>query len=196
MNSPRRTQPSRRGVIVVFSALLMIVIFAMAAMAVDVGYLAVIRTQLQAAADAGALAAGNAMHLSESEICAVGTDYVTRHIAGGRMIKPVETKVELGVWNMKNNTFTPTSTVGNAVRVTARREKAKFMFAFQEMDVQAQAITMANPKDVAFVIDLSGSMNDDTEPAWATPTVNAEFAPTGYPNVGDQLMDQLYADFD
>ena len=36
---------------------------------------------------------------------------------------------------------------------------------------------MAGPRDMALVVDLSGSMNDDTEPAWATPTINAKFVP-------------------
>ena len=33
---------------------------------------------------------------------------------------------------------------------------------------------MANPRDIAFVVDMSGSMNDDTETCWATDAINRE----------------------
>jgi len=60
---------------------------------------------------------------------------------------------------------------------------------------QASAVAMANPRDIAFVVDLSGSMNDDTEPCWATPVINRTFAKEGYATVGSELMQQLYDDF-
>ena len=53
-------QPRRRGVIAVLAALLMVVLFAMVAFAVDLGYITLVRTQLQAAADSAALAAAGA----------------------------------------------------------------------------------------------------------------------------------------
>ncbi len=54
---------------------------------------------------------------------------------------------------------------------------------------------MANPRDIAFVVDLSGSMNDDTEPCWATRATNDKYAGSGYPTVGDGLMSDIYTDF-
>src|SRR5690349_23669700 len=96
--------PKRSGVIIVLSAILMIVMFAMAALAIDVGYMYVVRTQLQAAADAGALAAGNSLHLTNAEIVRVGKTYVTKHQAGGRAIRDDEANVELGVWDAAGQT--------------------------------------------------------------------------------------------
>lgn len=181
------------------SALLIIVICAMAAFAIDVGFMMVVRTQLQVAADAGALAAGNALHLSRSEVEAVGEDFASEHFAGGRKITTQETDVELGVWDADLATFTPAAGIGNAVRVTCRRDNEALFFAralgLSDFSTEASAIAMANPKDIAFVIDLSGSMNDDTEPAWATTTVNNEFSGTSASGVGTRLMQDVYDDF-
>lgn len=193
--------PKRCGVIIVLSAILMIVMFAMAALAIDVGYMYVVRTQLQAAADAGALAAGNSLHLTNDEIVRVGKNYVTKHQAGGRAIRDSEAEVELGVWDAASQSFSAIggAAVGNAVRVTAKRSDENLFFARvmgQKMfTTEASAIAMANPKDIVFVVDASGSMNDDTEPAWATSTINGEFASAGFGSIGSQLMTQVYQDF-
>ncbi len=53
---------------------------------------------------------------------------------------------------------------------------------------------MLNPRDIVFVVDTSGSMNDDTEPQWATKTINGLYGPSGYPNVATELIQDLYAD--
>ncbi|MEX2142903.1 MAG: pilus assembly protein TadG-related protein [Pirellulales bacterium] len=57
----RPTRPQRRGTIVVLSAFLMVAMIAMVAFSVDVGALYVARTELQRAADSGALAAAAEM---------------------------------------------------------------------------------------------------------------------------------------
>ncbi len=51
-----------------------------------------------------------------------------------------------------------------------------------------------NPRDIAFVVDLSGSMNDDTEPN-STATINNTWSSAGYPTIGTDLLNQVYADF-
>ena len=195
---PTKRIQRRDGAIIVLSALLMVALLAMTALAIDMGYMFVVKTQLQVAADSGALAAGNSLHMEANEVKAIGADFATRHDAGGRKIKQDEVEVELGIWDAETNSFVPGAT-GNAVKVTAKRDGESLFFAkvmgHKFFATEASAISMANPKDVVFVIDLSGSMNDDTEPAWATKTVNAQFGPAGCPNIGNQLMQDLYTDF-
>lgn len=53
----RRRRPCRSGNVLVFAAFIMVGMFGMIALAVDLGYLHVVRTQLQGSADASALAA-------------------------------------------------------------------------------------------------------------------------------------------
>jgi len=194
----KRPAPRRRGAIIVLSALLMVVVFGLAAFAIDIGYMMLVRTQLQTAVDAGAMAAGNAMNGTPADVIAVGQEYVQYHTAGGRSIGTAETTVEMGIWDADTRTFTPSATVQNAVRVTAERLSESFFFAkvlgSTTFDMRASAIAMANPRDIAFVVDLSGSMNDDTEAAWATSEITAKFAPEGYPNAGTDAMQDFYTD--
>ncbi|MEM9351774.1 MAG: TadG family pilus assembly protein [Planctomycetota bacterium] len=191
----REARNERRGVIVILAAIMLVMVLSMVAFAVDIGFMMVIRTQLQVAADSGAMAAGNALYLEADEIKALARDYVTEHSAGGRKVTDGEADIEFGIWDVDTDTFTPSADVGNALRVTARRTDAPFFFARvmgkQDFTMEAEAIAMVNPRDIAFVVDLSGSMNDDAEPAWATATVNKEFGS----KVGDQVMMNVYADF-
>jgi len=46
-----------------------------------------------------------------------------------------------------------------------------------------------NPRDICFVVDLSGSMNNDTDP------YNTGGIDSSYPGVGTQMMQDIYSDF-
>ena len=86
---------NRKGAVLVLSALLMIVMLGMAAFAIDIGYMMLVRTQLQLAADAGAMAAGNSMNLSTKDIEKKAIEYVGYHTAGSKKLNPKEFKVEM-----------------------------------------------------------------------------------------------------
>ncbi len=64
MSVQYRVSRSRRGAIAALAAVLMVVVIGMVAFAVDIGYLCVVQTQAQAAADAAAMA--GAMSLTGS----------------------------------------------------------------------------------------------------------------------------------
>ena len=196
----RHTSPrSRRAATLVFAAVLMTILVGMVAFGVDVGYMVLVRTQLQAAADSAAMAGASALGEDFQAVYQLANQYASYHTAGGETVTLAESDVEIGVWDSETRTFTPQDGTGNAVRITARRENASLFFArifgIDTFSTQVQAVAMANPRDIAFVIDLSGSMNDDTEPAWATKLVNQKFAPEGYPTIGNDLMNDVYADF-
>ena len=63
--------------------------------------------------------------------------------------------------------------MGTAVKVTVRTDAASGgatslffgrLFGLNSVNQQASAVAAVNPRDIAFVVDLSGSMNDDTDP--------------------------------
>ena len=64
----------------------------------------------------------------------------------------------------------------------------------QFFSCNASAVALSNPRDIVFVVDLSGSMNNDTEPAWATGEINNEFG-ADYPDIGGELMQKVFDDF-
>jgi hypothetical protein len=188
----------------VLSAAFVAVMLGMVAFAIDVGYVMLVRAQLQVAADSSAMAAAARLGKPLEEIIASADEYAGYHLAGGRPVEIDSSDVELGLWDSNTRTFTPTQAMGNAVRVTSRRDasaggEAPLFFArifgHRSFRMSASAVAMANPRDIAFVIDLSGSMNNDTEPCWATGAINDTFAADGYPTIGDELMQQVYDDF-
>lgn len=177
----------------------MVFVVALVAFAVDVGYMMLTRTQLQGAADAAAMASAAEMNAPFSQVVAKAQEYAAYHGAAGQNIAVAPADVQLGVWDSTTRSFSATPARGNAVKVTTRKVNASLFFGSalgrQSFTSQASAVAMANPRDIVFVVDLSGSMNDDTEPAWATQTIDSTFGPQGYGTVGDDLMQDLYDDF-
>src|SRR5262245_36394259 len=101
MNRNRRTAPSnstssqhmfssqnrpRRGVITVFAAFLMILMLAMVAFAVDVGYMMVSQAQLQIAADSAAMAAASNMSGTQAQMTTAAQTYGGYNKAAGKSV--------------------------------------------------------------------------------------------------------------
>ncbi|MEE9602910.1 MAG: TadE/TadG family type IV pilus assembly protein, partial [Thermoguttaceae bacterium] len=116
---------SRRGNVLVLTALMMIVLFGMLAFAVDLGYILHARTELQRTADACVLAAAGhlpdesqaksvAQAVAEDNYGTVGTDLDL-------------SSIECGFWDRDTATFTTPPPQGrsvNAVRATLTRTEA------------------------------------------------------------------------
>jgi len=201
----RKHKPPRRAAVVVLFAMMLLVILAMVAFAVDIGHIMLVRTQLQVAADSASMAAASRLGKPYDEILASAKRLAEYHIAADSTVKLLPDDVEVGNWDSDRRVFTPSrSKVGNAVRVTAYRDAEHGgeipLFFARALDVlsfsmKSSAVAMATPRDIAFVVDLSGSMNDDAEPCWATGAINQQFAGEGYPTVGSELMEKLFSDF-
>lgn len=194
-----RTPLQRRAATLVLSAVLMVVLLGMVAFGIDCGYLVLVKTQLQNAADSAALAAG--FHLADQPLAITkAQEFGNQHSAAGRKIQIAAADVESGIWEADKRVFTPTGGACNAIRVTARCSdktggEAQLFFGqflgLKSVDMQASAIVSVKPRDIAFVVDLSGSMNDDTEAAWAEALVDGQFGS----GTSKKMMDRLYSDF-
>jgi len=191
----RLAMKRRRGATLVLSAFFMVVMLGMIAFAVDAGYIVLSRTQLQVAADASAMAAAGSMGGTQAEIRDAAKNFAGYHVSAGKQVSLSNSDVEFGNWDLTTRKFTGSSGVGNAIRITARRIDAPLffgrVFGRDNFDITATATAMVNPRDICFVVDLSGSMNDDTEPCWATAAINSEFGG----NLGNTLMTQIFSDF-
>lgn len=138
---------NERGAVLVIVAVVLIVLIGIAALAVDVGYIAVTRNELQNVADAAALAAtreigsiyterlsgGHTMTYAEMQnydctggdadlIKAVAVDVGSRNKAAGKSVIIKINDVHIGRWDAATRAFTETTTKPNAVRVTSRRD--------------------------------------------------------------------------
>ena len=194
-----KSDPSRRGAILVWSAVIMTFMLAMTAFAVDISYMTVVATQLQNAVDAAALSGVIELPQGNAVVIATVQEVASKNKATTEIVTVKAADVEFGWYDTSLRKFTTPSATVNAIRVTARVENKALFFApvvgQKKFTMKRSAIAILNPRDIAFAVDLSGSMNDDTEPCWATNQIAAKFGPLGYPTVAADLMQKVYDDF-
>ncbi len=175
----------RRGAVVAQVAVMLVVIMGFAALAIDAGSMYSTRAELQHTADAAALAAVGIIMEGESPdgttleeyARQIAAEYALKNEAGGvNIVVDPDGDIELGQAAYNAGTggwdFTPTAGGFNAVRVTTRRTDSSangslgltfaHIFHNTEANLTAQATSMLLPRDLAVVIDISGSMNFDS----------------------------------
>jgi Flp pilus assembly protein TadG len=126
---PQRARP-RRGAIVVLAALFLVIVLAFLAFSVDLGYMAVTESELQNAADAGALSGARALPGGRNAAIQAAVLWAGKNSAAGQSVATVaDQDVEIGLWDGTTATFTPlaanASQRPNAVRMTVRRTAAR-----------------------------------------------------------------------
>lgn len=182
-----RPSDKRRGAILVLSAVLMVVLLGFVAMTVDVGFIQLTRTQLQAAADASALS--GAMELSAVETPAIvrqnarnaAVETAAMYRAGNQSSVTIDPIADITfgklVWNSTSQSYTiqwgEDQIPYNVIKVRALRtigangdNRLPLFFApaigSRTADVGAEAIATFQPRDIMIVLDFSASMNDDS----------------------------------
>lgn len=165
---PSVFESHRGGSIVVLAAVLMTVVFAMAAFALDLGYIEYARMQLQNTADAAALAGAQALiDGTDAAVTAAGAVGAQNKVNGQAITISSSDDVELGRWDKNSSSFTKLSGTStsdsNAVRVTCKLSKARgnslnLFFApvlgTKSADVQASAIALAASTSCGKIIGL------------------------------------------
>jgi len=164
-----RSARRRRGIIAVFSAVLMVVMMAMVAFSVDIGYIASVQTDLQRSVDAGALA-GAGVLVNGSQIAQQTVlNYIQMNKVGADPVAAGDVVIETGTWNETTRAFAPAAegTTPSAIRVRAQRNGQGLFFApaigSDSFNASAEAIAVYQPRDIMLVLDYSASMNDDSE---------------------------------
>ena len=136
---------AHKGSTVIFVAIGLVMFLGFAALAVDIGYLYVVRGELQNAADSGALAGAQVLYNNlgtevNAGANAVAQNYAERH--NSEQATAVVESVERGHWSFATRTFTPNNSLVavplwnvtaeeldantdfiNAVRVVTRRKR-------------------------------------------------------------------------
>jgi Flp pilus assembly protein TadG len=128
-----RTLPSqhaaRRGVMLVVVAVCLIAVMAFVASSVDVGYMVVTESELQNAADAGALSGAKEIPNGRNAAIAAAQLWASKNVAAGISVEVTTEDVELGVWDPDTAAFTTLSSTSSesptAIRVTCRRSQAR-----------------------------------------------------------------------
>jgi Flp pilus assembly protein TadG len=128
--SQRDVRPKRFGNIGVLAAVIVTVFAGFLAFGIDVGYLLMIRTELQVAADAGALAGVGCLLESPGKARQAATGYAQLNMTrrANFVVEPGQ-DIALGKWDLDTAQFTPLADANaasaNAVRVTCRLSEAR-----------------------------------------------------------------------
>ncbi len=135
MRARLRGLADESGSLTVIAALAMVVLLGAVALAIDIGRLAVVKSELQKAADSGALAGARALNMgppfpnwTKGQNQAI--DAATKNMVAGQLI--VDYHVQVGYWDLswqgnttadlKSTGIVPGATDVPAVRVTIRRD--------------------------------------------------------------------------
>jgi len=168
----------RKGSMLVLAAFMLVVLCGFVAFSVDLGFVAMTKSQLQNAADSAALATAasltnTTLDEKDREALAKGWGVSFANQNQGQHGEVLRTSdVTLGVWDSGVKTFTPTTgdIKPNAAQVVVKRagsngNEVPLFFArvlgTKSIDVTATAIATSaedDPRDVILVIDCSKSM--------------------------------------
>jgi len=164
----------QQGAIAVTVALVLVVMLAMTALALDVGHALVARNQLQNASDAAALAGARALGViyggmsgsltgytltggDVTSIVTAATVAAADNQAAGVTITVNAGDIAIGNWTSATRTFVPTTVLPRAVRVITRRDSAAngpistflaSVIGFTSVNVTAVATAQLNPVSV------------------------------------------------
>jgi len=181
----------RKGTILVLSAFLMIVMFAMLAFSIDMGYMMTVQTEIQRSVDSAALASVGMLAQGEDHAQAKAVEFLVRNPVGSQTAVDEEQlqsqiaafiqqhqddyEINIGHWDPdaldqttgKQGAIVPADGSPSAVSVFYEYKNQPLFFApllgREHFDVKAQSVAVYQPRDISLVLDLSGSMNDDTE---------------------------------
>ena len=183
----------RRGAVLVLAAFLLVFVMLLLVLTVDVGYMMAVKTDMQRATDAAALAGAGAL-IDGTDVAELEAfEFFVRNPVGNKnlaaedegWLQRVEAlynqnkddiTIEAGTWDpdgpkpaygQEDPRFEATTVLPSAIRVVATQSDSPLFFARvlgqEHFTVTSESIARYQPRDIALVLDFSGSMNDDSE---------------------------------
>ncbi|HVT27278.1 MAG TPA: VWA domain-containing protein [Lacipirellulaceae bacterium] len=185
-------RPSRQGAMMVLIAICLPLCVIMAAFAIDVAWMQLVRSQLRTSTDAAARAGAKELSLAQSISAArkEAKAAAKRNLVAGEPLLLANRDIEFGNSTQPSDdakfVFTPGGSKPNAVRVTGQRTKGSLdgpvnlLFAgalgIRQFEPKEQAVSTQLDRDICLVVDRSGSM------MWTL--AGGSQLPPGAPNCG------------
>ncbi len=181
---PYRVHRVRRGNILVLTALFMTGLTALLALSIDLGHIYTTQSQLDRSVDAAALAGASQLSEGHEATQEKIVEYLVRNPIGpGFSVtneNTLETKkleflaqhsddleIQTGHWNALTRSFETGESPHSAVLVSMTYPRQPLFFGRvlgrSQFQVHRSAVAMYQPRDIMLTLDLSGSMNDDSE---------------------------------
>ncbi|RME19457.1 MAG: VWA domain-containing protein, partial [Candidatus Zixiibacteriota bacterium] len=176
----------RRGAVLVLTALLLVLLAGMLAFSIDLGYMYTVQGQLDRAVDSAALAGAGKLFEGDQAAYEEVVEYLVRNPVGSGNTVTDESQIELlktewlrqhqndlqvstGNWDPVTRQLQPAtlSNPASALEVSMDYSGMPTFFGRilgkETFSVHSKAIATYQPRDIVVVIDLSASMNDDSE---------------------------------
>jgi Flp pilus assembly protein TadG len=157
----------RGGVIIVLTAVLMVFMLGMIAFAVDVGYIAAAKAEIQRSTDSAAYAGAGELINGTTAATQAAQQYLTANKVAGTTLNTANAVFEFGFWDVVSRTFTVTNNNPNAIRVTATAAQQPLFFGNalgnSSYTIMSQSVATYQPRDIGLVLDYSGSMCYDSQ---------------------------------
>jgi len=206
-----RSSHNRRGALMVLAAVFMVIMAGFIALAVDVGYMMSVNSEMKRATDAAALAGAGCLIDGADDAKVQAFKFLARNSIGGETLaddenwelicqnvmseklQNKELDIEFGTWDPEARVFTPGTDLPSTVRVATTYQVPTFFARafslvgylrdnqyyyyyydpeqedsdgydyFKSVSLRVESIARYQPRDIALVLDFSGSMNDDSE---------------------------------
>ena len=176
--------PARRGGIIPLVALILVAMMAMLALAIDIGLIATARTQCQNAADVAAMAAtrqlngDTAANNNYAQAAPTAKAAAANNNILNTAVDPALVQVNVGYYAydstlqrfIANFSGTkPATESWSAAQADLSAARPTFfakLFNVSAFNVGASATAVHRPRDIALVLDFSGSMKYSSEPAY------------------------------
>jgi len=168
------THANRRGAMLVLIAITLPLVVLMAAFALDVAWMQLVRTELRTATDSASRAGAKTLSLTQSEAAArtAAKDAAGRNLVAGAPLVVTDPEIEVGLGQQSSSTsrfvFTSGGPLLNAVRVTGNRTTSSAGGPVSLFLGQVMGVTQFQPshtatstqldRDICLVVDRSGSM--------------------------------------
>ena len=165
---------NRRGAILILVVVMLPVVIAMAAFAIDIAWMQLVRTELRTATDAASRASAKALSLEQSQDAArtAAKEAAQRNTVAGQPLELKDEEIEFGLGEQSSATsrfvFTPGGSKLNSVRITGNRTNTSAggpvaLFLGKYLGVshfQPSHIATSTQldRDICLVVDRSGSM--------------------------------------
>jgi hypothetical protein len=158
---------------IVLIALLLPILLFLVAMAVDIGYVQLVRTEMRASTDAAARAAGEALSRTQnvSQARQAAKDLAGINKVAAAPLLLADSDIEFGLSTLNANgswSFNPSGSPINAVRIKGRRTKGSLsgsvplyfgrFLGIQDFETAQSASSVRLDRDICLVIDRSSSM--------------------------------------
>lgn len=150
---------NRKGQVFILLALVLLVLLIFAGLAVDVGMAYVVKTRLNAAVDAAALAAGRVVAADDGSAISEGEKFFHANYPDGLMGAAVQEPSVGSEYDGRSRSWTVT--VSSTAQVPTYFVKA---VGWPALTVQATATTTVNPVDLVLVMDTTRSLGCPPSP--------------------------------